>query len=152
MPSPRSAAMRRLVTFCSLAGLTRQKQKGDVAMKNTIELNETNFDQEVLKAPGVVLVDFYAPWCGPCRMLAPLLEQLADEFAGRVKIVKVNVDDAPELAMRYGITGVPTLILFRSGLILDTWVGLPSPRALKSRLDELAPQPVQAVAHTNSSQ
>jgi len=109
-------------------------------MKHVVEVNENGFETEVLKADGVVLVDFYAPWCGPCRMLAPLLEQLANEIAGRVKFAKVNVDEAPHLAMRYDITGVPTVMLFRGGLILDTFVGLPNPRTLKSRLDELAPK------------
>lgn len=108
-------------------------------MKNVIELNETRFETEVLKANGLVLVDFYAPWCGPCKMLAPMLEQFAREFDGRVKFVKVNVDESPRLALQYNITGVPTVMLFRGGLILDTFVGLPHPRTLKARLDELAP-------------
>jgi thioredoxin 1 len=104
-------------------------------MKNIVELTESRFEPEVLQAATPVLVDFYAPWCGPCKMLAPLLDQLAAEFAGRVKIVKVNVDESPELASRFGITGVPTLILFREGKPIDTMVGLPSPKALKTRLE-----------------
>lgn len=116
------------------------------AMNHIVEVNERDFETEVLRADGLVLVDFYAPWCGPCKMLAPLLEQLAPQYAGRVRFVKVNVDEAPRLAMRYEITGVPTLMLFRGRLILDTWVGLPSPRALRARLDELAPAAATAKA------
>lgn len=107
-------------------------------MQNIIELNEQNFGTEVLKAPGLVLVDFFAPWCGPCKMLAPLLDQLAGEFSGKVKFTKLNVDNAPEVAARYDITGVPTLILFRAGRPLDQVVGFASPRALKSWLANAA--------------
>jgi thioredoxin 1 len=113
-------------------------------MKNIIELNETNFESEVLKAAGPVLVDFYAPWCGPCKMLAPLLEQLAGEFPGRMKFGKLNVDDAPELAGQYDITGVPTLMLFRGGKVIDRIVGLPSPRALKASLENAVREPALA--------
>ena len=113
-------------------------------MKNVIELNETNFEPEVLKAAGPVLVDFYAPWCGPCKMLAPFLEQLAGEFTGRVKFVKLNVDDAPELAGRYNITGVPTLMLFRGGKMVEQMIGLSAPRSLKATLEEAVSPAVAA--------
>jgi thioredoxin 1 len=107
-------------------------------MKNIIELNETNFEPQVLQTAGPVLVDFYAPWCGPCKMLAPLLEQLAGELNGRVKFTKLNVDDAPELAGHYNITGVPTLLLFRDGKVFDRVVGMASPRSLKTWLEKAA--------------
>jgi thioredoxin 1 len=113
-------------------------------MKNIIELNETNFEPEVLQAAGTVLVDFYAPWCGPCKMLAPVLGQLAGEFTGKIKIAKLNVDEAPVLAGAYNITGVPTLMLFRGGQMVERIVGLPSPRALKASLDKAAGQTVPA--------
>jgi thioredoxin 1 len=113
---------------------------GNRAMKNIDELSEQSFDQEVLRASGPVLVDFYAPWCGPCKMLAPLLDTLAQEYAGRVKMVKVNVDDAGQLAGRYNITGVPTLLLFKAGEILNTFVGVPATRELKASLDSAAPR------------
>jgi thioredoxin len=111
-------------------------------MKNIIELDERNFEQEVQQASMPVLVDFYAPWCGPCKMFAPALDSLATEYSGRIKFAKVNVDDAPGLASRFEITGVPTLIAFRGGVVLNTLVGVPSLRELKASLDRLAAPPV----------
>jgi thioredoxin 1 len=107
-------------------------------VKNIIELNTTNFKQEVLRAAGPVVVDFYAPWCGPCKMLAPLLEQLAGELSGRVKFAKANVDDMPDVAADYGITGVPTLMLFRDGKNVDQMAGMSSARQLKAWLENAA--------------
>ena len=107
-------------------------------MKNIVEIASGQFEEAVRRATVPVLVDFYAPWCAPCRMIAPALDKLAGEFAGRVKVVKVNVDEAPELAYRYGVRGVPTLMLFRNGEVEDTIVGLVPPRALEARLEEAA--------------
>lgn len=107
-------------------------------MKNVNELTQDSFKAEVLEAGLPVVVDFYAPWCGPCKMLAPLLEQLAGEFDGRIKFAKLNVDDAPELAGKYQVTGVPTLALFRNGEAVSGMVGLVSPKALRSWLETAA--------------
>ncbi len=111
-----------------------------------IELNEDGFTPEVLNADLPVLVDFYAPWCGPCKMIAPLLEQYAAEFQGRIKFVKVNVDDAPGLAAGYGISGVPTLAIFRHGQLADRMVGFRGANAFRSWL-EAAASPPAAVAN-----
>jgi len=100
-------------------------------MKNIVELTESGFETEVAATKGLALVDFYAPWCGPCKMLAPFLDQLAGEYAGRVKFAKLNVDEAPEIAGRFEITGVPRLLLFRDGQPLDSVVGMAPPQALK---------------------
>jgi thioredoxin 1 len=114
-------------------------------MENINELNEDGFRQEVLNADLPVLVDFYAPWCGPCKMIAPLLEQFAVEFQGRIKFVKVNVDHAPGLAGNYGISGVPTLAIFRDGQLADMMVGFRGTNAFRSWLDAAATKPAAVV-------
>ena len=88
-----------------------------------IELTAENFDAEVLQSELPVLVDFWATWCGPCKMLAPTVAEIAEEYAGRVKVGQVNVDNAPEIAARYGITSIPVLLLFRNGEVAKTSVG-----------------------------
>lgn len=108
------------------------------SMKNTIELNEANFEPEVLHAAVPVVVDFYAPWCGPCKMLTPVLEQFAGEFAGRLKFAKANVDQIPDLAASLEVSGVPTLMLFRGGEAVDQVVGFSGLRQLKAWLDKAA--------------
>jgi thioredoxin 1 len=105
-------------------------------MKNIVEANDSTFAGIALSSTTPALVDFYAPWCGPCRMLAPALEALAREYEGRIKVVKINVDESPELAHRYNITGVPTLMLFKDGEPAETIVGLVSLRALKASVDK----------------
>lgn len=100
-------------------------------------LTETNFDQEVLQSPLPVLVDFWAEWCAPCRMLTPVLEELDAEYNGKAKIGKVNVDDNQSLATRYGIRSIPTLLLFKGGQVVGQIVGLRSKRELKAKLDEV---------------
>jgi len=107
-------------------------------MKPTIELDETNFETEVLKSNQPVLVDFWAEWCGPCKMLAPVLEQIAAEQAGRLKVTKVNVDANPELAARYGVQSIPTLLYFAGGELRLQTVGTVSKKRIVDNLEALA--------------
>jgi thioredoxin 1 len=107
-------------------------------MKVTVEVNETNFDSEVLKSNLPVLVDFWAPWCGPCKMVAPVLEEIATEQAGRAKIVKVNLDESPGLAQKYRVQAVPTLLYFVGGEVKEMAVGAASKRAILAKLEGLA--------------
>lgn len=106
-------------------------------MKSTIEINSANFETEVLKSKQPVLVDFWAEWCGPCKMLSPVLDEIASEQAGRVKIAKVNVDQNPELSARFGIRSIPTLLYFGGGEVRDRAVGLLSKKAIVSRFESL---------------
>ena len=107
-------------------------------MKPTIEINEANFETEVLQSAQPVLVDFWAEWCGPCKMIAPVLDEIATEQTGRVKIAKVNVDANPELAARYGIQSIPTLLYFAGGELRHQTVGVASKKAIVTKLDTLA--------------
>lgn len=96
------------------------------------EVNDSNFSTEVLESSQPVLVDFWAPWCGPCRQIGPMVEQLAGENAGSAKIVKLNVDDSPGAAHHYGVNSIPTLMVFKGGEVIDRFVGVQP----KSRLQE----------------
>ena len=108
-----------------------------MASTNIVTLTKDNFEQEVLKSITPVLVDFWAEWCGPCKMIAPILDELADEYAGKVSIGKVNIDDHQNLATEYGVRAIPTLLLFQNGQVAEQIVGLRSKRDLKASFDKM---------------
>ena len=107
-----------------------------MASEKVQTLTDGNFDQSVIKAAQPVLVDFWAEWCGPCRRLAPTVDELATDYDGRVVVGKLNVDDNPSVASRYSIRGIPTLLLFKGGEIVEQVVGLADKSALKKLLDK----------------
>ncbi len=103
-----------------------------------VTINEANFDQEVTKSTEPVLVDFWAEWCGPCKMIAPILDEIAKEKAGAVKVAKVNVDQNQSLSARYNIRAIPTLLFFKGGELRDQITGMASKKDLLNRLEALA--------------
>jgi thioredoxin len=94
-----------------------------MAAANVTHVTDANFEQEVLKSPTPVLIDFWAPWCGPCRAIAPIVDELAGEYAGRLKVVKVNVDDNPMTPSRFGVRGIPNLLIIKGGEVKEQIVG-----------------------------
>ncbi len=103
--------------------------------KTLPRLNSTEFEKEVLKSQTPVVVDFYADWCGPCRMVSPIIEQLSGEYGGKVKFVKVNTDDNPEVAMKYGIMSIPTIMVFKNGQVASTVIGAGPAAMYKQKID-----------------
>ena len=105
-------------------------------MKPTIEINEANFASEVLQSNQPVLVDFWAEWCGPCKMIAPVLDELATDFQGKAKIGKVNIDDHQGLAAQFNVRSIPTLLIIKNGQVTEQMVGAKSKSVLKASLDK----------------
>jgi thioredoxin 1 len=102
-----------------------------------LELTDASFDKEVLQSAQPVLVDLWAPWCGPCRMLTPVIEELAKEYAGKVKVAKLNTDDNTQTAMKYKISAIPTLLFAKGGKIVDQMVGVYPKAEIKKKIDSL---------------
>jgi thioredoxin 1 len=105
-------------------------------MGKLTELSDRTFDAEVLQSDRPVLVDFWAPWCGPCRMIAPIVEQLAGENAETLKVAKVNIDDSPNVAANYGVSAIPTVMIFKGGEVVDRFVGVQPKHRLQEAIDQ----------------
>ncbi len=103
-------------------------------MKYTVEGTDFNFKEEVLNADVPVLVDFWAPWCGPCKIVAPVLEEIAQEYQGKLKVVKLNTDENEDVAMRYGIRSIPTLGIFKNGQVVDGLIGAVPKQKIENKL------------------
>ncbi|MFQ5779708.1 MAG: thioredoxin [Nitrospiria bacterium] len=104
-------------------------------MGNTVSVTSQSWEQEVLKSPGAVMVDFWASWCGPCKMIAPTIDELAEEYSGKLKVCKLNTDESPDIASRYQIMGIPSLLFFKDGKLVDKMVGAASKNQFKEKID-----------------
>lgn len=108
-----------------------------MASQNVINITSANFDAEVLQSPVPVLIDFWAPWCGPCRMIAPIVDEIAEAKIGKAKVAKINIDDEADLAARYRVNAIPAMLFFKNGQVADQHVGATSKANLLSKLDAL---------------
>ncbi|MBF6569430.1 MAG: thioredoxin [Candidatus Binataceae bacterium] len=106
-----------------------------MASANVSHVTDADFEQQVLKSDKPVLIDFWAPWCGPCRAVAPVIDELADEYAGRLKVVKINVDDNPQTPQRYNVRGIPNLLIIKNGQVANQIVGAVAKRNLVEAVD-----------------
>lgn len=112
-------------------------KREEIRMSKVVEVSDSSFEDDVLKAGTPVLVDFWAPWCGPCKTIAPVVEELAAEYDGKLKVVKVNVDDNKEAAMKYGVRGIPNLILFKDGENVAQIIGAVAKQELVTAIDKV---------------
>ncbi|MBI3810710.1 MAG: thioredoxin [Nitrospirae bacterium] len=106
-------------------------------MEKPLKVDSQNWDQEVLKGKDLVMVDFWAVWCGPCRVIAPVVDELAQEYGGRLRVLKLNTDENPDVASRYQIMGIPTLLFFKDGKPVDKIVGAAAKKQFKDKIDSL---------------
>lgn len=106
-------------------------------MGNYVILNDSNFEEEVLKSDLPVLIDFWAEWCAPCKMIAPIIEDIATEYSGKIKVAKLDVDNNPQTSMKYGIRSIPTLLIFKNGEAVDQLIGAVPKASIVSKLDPL---------------
>lgn len=113
-------------------------------MNEPININEASFERAVMRSPIPAVVDFWAPWCGPCKMIAPLLNEIARESGGRFRVAKVNIDDDPALQQRFGIRGVPTLLFFSGGELRDQIIGVEAKKVIVEKLENLSSNAVPA--------
>ena len=105
-------------------------------MSNALEVNDTSFDQEVKQSEILALVDFWAPWCGPCRKIAPIIDEIAEDYKGRLKVVKVNTDENVRIAQEYSISGIPSILIFKNGEAVERLVGLMQKSTLISSIEK----------------
>jgi thioredoxin 1 len=105
-------------------------------MGNVKELSDQEFQSEVLQSTEPVLIDFWAPWCGPCRMIAPIVEELASENVGALKVAKINIDNSPNTAASYGVSSIPTLMIFKNGEVVDRFVGVQPKKRLQEAIEQ----------------
>ena len=108
-----------------------------MASEAIVELNDSSFDTEVINSEKPVLVDFWAPWCGPCKALGPVIEEISNDFVDRVKVGKVNVDENPEISMKFGIRSIPTLLVFKNGEVQDQIIGAVPKSEIEKALEKV---------------
>lgn len=119
-----------------------------MAGNSVLEVTDSNFEQEVLKSPTAVMIDFWAAWCGPCKAIAPVVDEIAQSYAGKLKVVKMDVDKCPATPSRYGVRGIPTLLIFKDGVVKEQIVGYVPKESIQKAVDKLvgSPNPVELVS------